>query len=68
MTFDPRQVSNPATANHHWHPFLRYQQQCKSLGKEPSINEWLRSSGKLNDLIDFEKAKAAATEFSNDKK
>ena len=51
---------DPRTANHHWYPFLRYQEECKAAGKEPTIDDWMRSNGKLQDKIDFEKRKAAA--------
>ena len=53
-------TSNPETANHHWFPFLRYQQQCIQEGKEASITEWLRSTGKLEHQFEYEAAKAKA--------
>ena len=67
VTVDPRQTSDPLTADHHWHPFLRYEKKCKELGKEVTINEWMRSTGKLNDLIDFENTKAAAADAASKK-
>ncbi len=68
MTVDPRRTSDPSTADHHWHPFLRYQKECKEQGKEVTINDWMRSTGKLNDLIDFENTKAAAEAIKKDDK
>ena len=47
-------------ANHHWYPFLRYQEECEAAGKEATVNEWMRSSGQLQNRIDFEDAKKAA--------
>ena len=68
MTIDPISSSDPASAQHHWHPFLRYQQECKAKGKEASLNEWMRTTGKLNDLIDFERGKAIAEEEASKQK
>ncbi len=47
-------------ANHHWYPFLKYQEECKAVGKEATVNDWMRSTGRLNEKIEFEKAKEAA--------
>ncbi len=60
MTTDPQNASDPRNANHHWFPFLRYQEQCEIEGKEATINEWLRSNGKLNHQLEYEAAKAEA--------
>ena len=72
MSTDPRRASDPSTAQHHWYPFLKYQEECKAAGKEATVTEWMRSSGKLNDRIAFEEAKkqaeAAAATAAADKK
>tara|TARA_Y100001968_G_C19106818_1_gene595289 strand:+ start:219 stop:476 length:258 start_codon:yes stop_codon:yes gene_type:complete len=60
MATDPQNASDPRNADHHWFPFLRYQEQCEAAGKEATINEWLHSKGKLNHQIEYEKAKAEA--------
>tara|TARA_Y100001968_G_scaffold50564_1_gene41222 strand:+ start:3521 stop:3739 length:219 start_codon:yes stop_codon:yes gene_type:complete len=60
MTVDPQNASDPRNANHHWFPFLRYQEQCKAEGKEATINGWLHSKGKLNHQLEYEAAKAEA--------
>ena len=60
MTNDPQNASDPRNANHHWFPFLRYQEQCQSEGKEATVNEWLRSQGKLKHQLEYEAAKAQA--------
>ena len=61
VTIDPLKASDPSTANHHWYPFQRYQEECKEVGKEASINDWMRKSGQLKDLVEFEEAKEAAS-------
>ena len=53
-------TQDPRTANHHWYPFLRYQEECAASGKEATLDDWMRSTGKLKDKIDFETRKAAA--------
>ena len=60
MAMDPQNASDPRTANHHWFPFLRYQEQCVSEGKEATINGWLHSKGKLNHQNIYEEAKSKA--------
>tara|TARA_Y100001968_G_C19429304_1_gene756103 strand:- start:2080 stop:2298 length:219 start_codon:yes stop_codon:yes gene_type:complete len=60
MTNDPQNASDPRNANHHWFPFLRYQEQCLAEGKEATVNDWLRSNGKLNHQLEYEAAKEAA--------
>tara|TARA_B100000700_G_C14347164_1_gene535466 strand:- start:125 stop:394 length:270 start_codon:yes stop_codon:yes gene_type:complete len=57
---DPQNASDPRSANHHWFPFLRYQEECASQGKEATVDGWLRSQGKLKHQIAYEKAKAEA--------
>ena len=47
-------------ATHHWYPFLKYEEECKTAGKEASVNEWRRASGQLQNKIDFEETKKAA--------
>ena len=47
-------------ATHHWYPFLKYQEECSSAGKEATVNDWMRTTGKLQSRIDFEEAKKAA--------
>ena len=39
--------SDPKTANHHWFPFLRYIEECEASGRDVSINDWLKLTGKL---------------------
>ena len=60
MTGNSTGSQDPRTANHHWYPFLRYQQECEASGKEATLDGWMRSTGKLKDKIDFEQRKAAA--------
>ncbi len=56
MTENNLNPSNPETANHYQFPFLRYKEKCESLGKEVSVNEWIREAGKLDAKIDHEKS------------
>ena len=66
MSSDPQNASDPRNANHHWFPFLRYQEQCAAEGKEATINGWLRSKGKLEHQLAYEAAKSkAAIEKAN---
>ena len=60
MANDPQNASDPRNANHHWFPFLRYQQQCLEQGKEATVDGWLRENGKLKHQEAYEAAKAAA--------
>ena len=60
MANDPQNASDPRTANHHWYPFLRYQEECLASGKEATVDGWLRSKGELKHQIAYEEAKAAA--------
>ena len=73
MAEDSLNASNPEIANHHWFPFLRYKRECEAIGKEVSVNEWMRETGKLADKIAHEEsialaAKIAAEKESNAKK
>ena len=45
---------------HHWYPILKYQEECEAAGKEATVNDWMRSSGQLQNRIDFEETKKAA--------
>ena len=60
MANDPQNASDPRNANHHWFPFLRYQQQCLEQGKEATVDGWLRENGKLKHQEAYEAAKEAA--------
>ena len=53
-------LTDSKNATHHWYPFLKYQEECAAAGKEASVNDWMRSTGKLQNRIDFEEAKKAA--------
>ena len=57
MTADLKDAKN---ASHHWYPFLKYQEECAAVGKEASVNDWMRATGKLQGRVDFEEAKKAA--------
>ena len=57
MTVD---LNDSKNASHHWYPFLKYQGECAAAGKEATVNDWMRTTGKLQDRIDFEDAKKAA--------
>ena len=67
MTEDNLNASNPETANHHWFPFLRYKEKCESLGKEVSVNEWMREVGKLDAKIDHEESVKLAAKIAAEK-
>ena len=67
MTEDNLNASNPAKANHHWFPFLRYKKECEATGKEISVNEWMRASGKLDAKIAHEEAVALAAKITAEK-
>ncbi len=53
-------LTDSKNATHHWYPFLKYQEECSAAGKEATVNDWMRTTGKLKDRIDFEDAKKAA--------
>ena len=67
MTEDNLNSSNPETANHHWFPFLRYKKECEASGKEVSVNEWMRASGKLDAKIAHEESLALANKIAAEK-
>ena len=60
-------ASNPEKANHHWFPFLRYKKECEDIGKEVSVNEWMRATGKLDAKIAHEESVALAAKISAEK-
>tara|TARA_Y100001968_G_scaffold329863_1_gene380223 strand:- start:1314 stop:1601 length:288 start_codon:yes stop_codon:yes gene_type:complete len=59
--------SDPETADHHWFPFLRYKKECEALGKEVSVNEWMRATGKLEMKIAHEESVALAAKIAAEK-
>ena len=59
--------SNSTNANHHWFPFLRYKKECEEAGKEISVNEWMRSTGKLEAKIAHEKSAELAAKITAEK-
>ena len=67
MSEDSLNSSNPETATHHWFPFLRYKRECESAGKEVSVNEWMRSTGKLEAKIAHEESLALAQKIAAEK-
>tara|TARA_B100000965_G_scaffold259594_1_gene218867 strand:+ start:1282 stop:1599 length:318 start_codon:yes stop_codon:yes gene_type:complete len=67
MTADNFDSSNPAKANHHWYPFLRYKKECEAAGKEVSVNEWMRKAGKLDAKIAHEESVALAAKIAEEK-
>ena len=67
MTEDNFNASNPDIANHHWFPFLRYKKECEAAGKEVSVNEWMRASGKLEAKIAHEESVALAAKIAAEK-
>tara|TARA_Y100001968_G_scaffold241245_1_gene224810 strand:- start:150 stop:434 length:285 start_codon:yes stop_codon:yes gene_type:complete len=60
-------ASNPETANHHWFPFLRYKKEFEAAGKEVSVNEWMRATGKLDEKIAHEQSVALAAKIAAEK-
>ena len=67
MTEDNFNTSNPESANHHWFPFLRYKNECETIGKEVSLNEWMRQSGQLDAKIAHEESMALAAKIAEEK-
>tara|TARA_Y100001968_G_scaffold215854_1_gene198577 strand:+ start:296 stop:580 length:285 start_codon:yes stop_codon:yes gene_type:complete len=67
MSEDSLNTSNPATANHHWFPFLRFKKECEAAGKEVSINEWMRKTGQLDEKIAHEESVALAAKIASEK-
>tara|TARA_Y100001968_G_scaffold296555_1_gene304837 strand:- start:1351 stop:1656 length:306 start_codon:yes stop_codon:yes gene_type:complete len=67
MSEDSLNSSNPKTANHHWFPFLRYKKECEAAGKDISVNEWMRATGKLDAKIAHEESLALAERIKAEK-
>ena len=67
MSEDSLAASDPETANHHWFPFLRYKKECEASGKEVSVNEWMRATGKLNEKIAHEESVVLAAKIAAEK-
>ena len=68
MTEDNFNTNNPETSNHHWFPFLRYKRDCEAAGKEVSVNDWMRATGKLDAKIAHEESVALAAKIEAEKK
>jgi len=67
MLEDSLNASNPETANHHWFPFLRFKKECEAVGKEVSVNEWMRRTGQLDEKIAHEESVALAAKIVAEK-
>ncbi len=67
MPEDSLNASNPETANHHWFPFLRYKKECEAVGKEVSVNEWMRATGQLDAKIAHEESVVLAEKIAAEK-
>ena len=67
MTENSFNASDPKSANHHWFPFLRYKEECEAAGKEVSVNEWMRASGKLDAKIAHEESVKLAAKIAAEK-
>tara|TARA_B100000214_G_scaffold366651_1_gene335885 strand:+ start:468 stop:752 length:285 start_codon:yes stop_codon:yes gene_type:complete len=67
MSEDNFNTSDPQTADHHWFPFLRYKKECEEAGKEVSVNEWMRATGKLDAKIAHEESVALALKIAAEK-
>ena len=67
MSEDSLNASAPETANHHWFPFLRYKKECEAAGKEVSVNEWMRATGKLDAKIAHEESVVLAEKIAAEK-
>ena len=67
MSENSLNASDPETADHHWFPFLRYKRECEAAGKEISVNEWMRATGKLNAKIAHEESVALAAKIAAEK-
>ena len=67
MTENNFHASNPEKANHHWFPFLRYKKECEAAGKDISVNEWMRATGKLDAKIAHEESLALAERIKAEK-
>ncbi len=67
MSEDSLNASNPETDNHHWFPFLRYTKECEAVGKEVSVNEWMRATGQLDAKIAHEESVVLAEKIAAEK-
>ena len=67
MSEDSLNTSDPETASHHWFPFLRFKKECEAVGKEVSVNEWMRATGQLNEKIAHEDSVALAAKIAAEK-
>ena len=67
MSEDSLNASNPETANHHWFPFLRFKKECEAVGKEVSVNEWMRATGQLDEKIAHEESVVLAAKIAAEK-
>ena len=67
MSEDSLNSSNPETENHHCFPFLRFKKECEAAGKEVSVNEWMRATGRLDEKIAHEESVALAAKISAEK-
>ncbi len=67
MSEDSLNASNPETATHHWFPFLRYKKECEAVGKELSVNEWMRATGQLDAKIAHEESIVLAQQIAAEK-
>ena len=67
MSEDSLNASNPERANHHWFPFLRYKKECEAVGKEVSVNEWMRAIGQLDAKIAHEESVVLAEKIAAEK-
>jgi len=66
MTVDNFNISNPETCNH-WFPFLKYKKECEATGKEISVNEWMRATGKHDAKIAHEESVKLAEKIAAEK-
>mgnify|MGYP001458958711 CR=1 FL=1 len=67
MSEDSLNASDPEKANHHWFPFLRYKKECEAVGKEVSVNQWMRETGQLDQKIAHEELVALAAKITAEK-
>ena len=67
MTEGSFNTSNPDTAEHLWFPFLRYKKECEAMGRDVSVNEWMRKSGRLEAKIAHEESVALAAKIAAEK-
>lgn len=67
MSEDSLNASNPETENHLWFPFLRFKNECEAVGKEFSVNEWMRSTGQLDEKMAHEESVTLAAKIASEK-